>query len=207
MFKRLLIAAFLLGLALGFVSPAHAAGAPPPCLPNPILPSYAWGAVPITVSTRYDTWGIWVCEHPDGYTTHMWMFKLSDMALYFVKYKVGLISKADADADCATTCVDATPAEDAFATPLKASYYPLALVALNGASFTRPVYTANADGTLNPTPVAGASVSVAARCDEGRRIVGSPYYSVAGLPNVSAPGQVLGAVFTICTVQLPIGSN
>lgn len=206
--KRYIALLMLIGLGVLHSQGVRADAVPPPCLPNPLFAHYTWGAVPPTVSSRYDTYGIWVCEHPNGYTTHAYEFNLAGNALAFIQYKVGILTKAQADADCAASCVPPTQTEDDFMRPIKAAFYPLALVALNGDSFTRPVYAANADGTLNPTPVPNASVAVAARCNEGLRIVASPiYYSVAGLPNAASPGNVLGDVYTICAVNLPIGSN
>lgn len=203
--KKLVGLLILIGLA-ALLSP-QAKAAPPACLPKAPWKNLLYGSIPSSISSRYDTYAVWTCEQPSGYSTYGYMFNLAGSALQFLQYQAGLLTKAQADADCAVNCVPPTAAEDAFLTPLVTSHYPLALVAFNGSSLTRPVYAANADGTLNPTAVAGSSVAVASRCNEGLRLIGTIYYSVKGLPNASSPGSVLGDVYTICSVNLPLGSN
>lgn len=180
-----------------------------PCLPKiQWPPKVSYGAPPAGVTARYDIYGTWVCELPSGYLATSWLTTKAGLAFALVNYETGNLTKAQADADCATTCVAPVDTELAFIQAQLSAAQPKALVAFNGAKTTRSVYAANADGTLNPTPVANSSIAVASPCDSSNRLVTSPsYYSVSGQPNASAPGQMLGALYAVCVVTLPIGAN
>jgi hypothetical protein len=187
---------------------AWAAPAPPPCLPKAQFPLAAvTGTIPPGVSTRYDTYSVWICNLPNGYNVNAWLYTMPAVSTVALNYARGLWSKAQADADCATSCVDATPTEATFINQVKAVNKPPARVAFNGSNPLRSVYATNPDGTLNPAPVAGSSVAVAGPCDSANRIPGTNYYSVLGQPNASKSGTLLGAVFAVCVVTLSIGSN
>jgi hypothetical protein len=187
---------------------AWAAPAPPPCLPKVQFPLAAVTApIPPGVSTRYDTYSVWICNLPAGYNVNAWLFTMPAVSTVALNYARGLWTKAQADADCATTCVDPTPTEVTFLNQLRAVNKPPARVSFNGSNPLRSVYSTNADGTLNPTPIVGSSVAVAGRCDSAIRIPGTNYYSVQGQPNASKAGAVLGAVFAVCVVTLAIGAN
>lgn len=203
--KNSMRAALLGVLACLALPSAHAAMT---CLPKPQWPaSMAYGSVPTTVSTRFDTYAVWVCNTPTGYVANSGIFLLSDIIKSVMAYVGGKLALADVNADCAANCQAPTDAESAFLAQLVATNGPKALVAFNGATVTRSVYAANADGTLNPTPIAGSSVSVAAACNPGARLAGTPYFSVSGRPDASKPGQTLGAVYAVCVVSLPVGAN
>lgn len=205
MFRWLLIP--LLAMCWLVSGAAHAA-APPPCLPKVQWPlAVVTGTVPAGVSTRDDTYAVWVCNLSSGYKVQAWLFTMPAVSTVALNYARGTWTKANADADCATTCADATPTEAVFLRQLMTANTPPARVAFNGSNPTRSVYGTNADGSLNPTPIAGASVAVAASCDAGHRIPGTTYYSVQGVSNASNAAALLGAVFAVCVVSLPIGSN
>lgn len=180
----------------------------PQCLPKVQWPlAVNYGSITAGVSTRFDTYAVWVCNMPQGYLTTSSMFTLSNLAPYALQYVAGLWTSAQAAADCATTCVAPTAAELAFIAPLMQSIRPKALVSFNGASLTRSVYTANSDGTLNATPVPNESVAVGTPCDQTTRIVTAPsYYSVAGQNDQNAKPLQQGS-FAVCVVSQPIGSN
>ncbi len=190
------------------VSGAAYAVSPPPCLPKVQWPlAVITGGLPAGVSVKQDTYAVWVCNLPSGYQVQAWLFTMPAVSTVALNYARGLWSKADADADCATSCVDATDTETVFLQQLSAANKPPALVAFNGSNPQRSVYAANADGSLNPTPIAGSSVAVAAACDSSLRIPGTTYYSVKGIADASNAGATLGLVFAVCVVSLPIGSN
>ncbi len=188
---------------------ADAAATSAPCLPKvQWQPKMLYGALPAGVSTRYDTFATWVCELPTGYVATSWLFAFSSATTPVLNYARGLLTKAAADADCAATCVDPTPTEQAFIQQQLTANVPKAVVSFNGAKSTRAVYIVNVDGTLNPTPVPKSSIAVAASCNSGQRIAGTSYYDVSGQANASQAGQVLAnGAFAICTVSLPIGAN
>lgn len=184
----------------------------PACLPQVRWPmNVVYGPIPPAISTRFDTYAVWVCTTPGGYKTTSSMFVLSNLAPYAWQYAAGTWSAAQAAADCATTCVVSTAAEYAFIVTIMQTNRPKALVAFNGANTTRSVYTTNADGTLNPTPLANTSVAVATPCDETRRIPNTPYYLVAGQRNGVLPTQPASLLpagsYALCVVSFPIGSN
>lgn len=190
------------------VSGSAYAVTPPPCLPKVQWPlAVVTGPIPAGVSTREDTYAVWVCNLPAGYKVQAWLFTMPAVSTVALNYALGTWTKANADADCATNCADATATETTFLQQLMAANKPPARVAFNGNNPVRSVYSANADGSLNPTPVAGSSVAVAASCDSGTRIPGTTYYSVQGLPDASKAGLILGALFAVCVVSLPIGAN
>jgi hypothetical protein len=178
----------------------------------PLAVSY--GTLPAGVSTRYDSYAVWVCNTPGGYITWTDLFTFSNMAVYAWRYATGTWTAAQGQADCQTSCVPPTPTEAAFQQTIMTPVRPKALVAFNGASLTRSVYTVNADGTLNGTPLPGVLVAVAAPCDETKRIPVTPlpgpqaaaYYSVAGDANTLG-GTIPENSYTICSVALPIGAN
>lgn len=201
MIRRWLIA---LALLVVLTPSAHAFT----CLPKPQWPaSIAHGSVPSTVSTRFDTYAVWVCNTPTGYVTNSGIFLLTDIIQSVMSYATGARALADVNADCAANCQTATAAESAFMAQMVAANSPTARVAFNGATLTRGVYAANTDGTLNPTPVSGSSVGVAATCDPTKRLASTPYYSVSGQLDASHAGQTLNAVYAVCVVSLPVGSN
>lgn len=183
-------------------------GGGPACLPRVQWPlAVVWGSMPAGVSTRFDTYAVWVCNLPGGYLTTSTMFVLSNVAPFALQYAAGLWTKAQAAADCTATCVPSTPAELAFITGIMQSNRPTALVAFNGASSTRSVFSTNADGTLNASPIAGESVAVGTHCDETRRIQTAPaYFSVAGQKDQGGSPFASG-IYALCVVSLPNGSN
>jgi hypothetical protein len=185
-----------------------AAVSPPPCLPRVNWPPKAvYGTVPTSVSTRADTYAVWVCELPTGYVTVAWLFNVSEIGSAALKYAAGKFAKAQADASCASTCWVPNAAEQAFLDQLVKANTPGSVVAFNGANGTRSVFKANADGTLNPIPVSGSSIAVATPCNPWKRIPGTPYYDVTGAADASRAGQTLQGVYAVCIVSLPIGSN
>lgn len=185
-----------------------ASPAPPPCLPKVQFPLAAvTGTIPPGVSARWDTYSVWVCNLQNGYNVNAWLYTMPAVSTVALNYARGLWTKAQADADCATSCVDPTATEAAFIQQLLLANKPQARVAFNGSNPMRSVYTENANGTLNPTAVPGSSVAVAGSCDSANRIPGTSYYSVQGMPNASKSGTLLGAVFAVCVVTLSIGSN
>lgn len=201
---RVLRALLLCVLAWVAMPSAHAFT----CLPKPQWPaSIAYGSVPSTVSTRFDTYAVWVCNTPTGYVTNSAIFLVSDIIQSVMAYAAGTRSLADVNTDCSANCQTPTAAEIAFMAQMTAVSAPTARVAFNGDTLTRGVYTANADGTLNPTPVATSSVAVAATCDPTKRLSSTPYFSVAGQPDATNSGQTLSAVYAVCVVSLPVGSN
>jgi len=181
---------------------------PPPCLPRVNWPPKAvYGSVPTSVSTRADTYAVWICELPTGYVTVAWLFNTSEIGAAALKYAAGKFTKAQADASCATTCWIPNSSEQAFLDQLVKANTPGSVVAFNAASGTRSVFAANADGTLNPVPVAGSSIAVATPCNPSKRIPGTPYFDVTGAADASHAGQTLQNVYALCVVSLPIGSN
>jgi len=187
---------------------ANAGPAPPVCLPRvQWKPALVSAAIPAGVSTRFDTYAVWICDMPSGYVVSAWLFTTADVATTVINYARGLWTKSDADADCAKTCVDPTPSEATFIQQLISVNKPPTRVAFNGSNTKRSVYAANADGTLNPSPIAGSSVAVAGPCDSGARIPRTTYYSVAGQADASKPGAVLGKVYAVCVVTLSNGAN
>lgn len=181
----------------------------PPCLPKVQWPlAEAHGAIPAGVSTRYTMSTAWVCQLPNGYATYANLFTPDQTVLQAIwDYIASNWTLAQAQADCAQTCVQATDSEQAYLNVLLAKYRPRALVAFNGANTTRSVYKLNADGTLNPQPIAGESIAVGTACDETNRITTSPsYYSVAGKSD-QAGSPLLPGIYAVCVVSLPIGTN
>ena len=202
--KYLVALALLLACGQVFAQTAPA----PTCYP-PFRwpPTAAWGSVPATVSTTNTFYGVWVCEHPGGYETAESLFNWSDISPYIPQYLLGLLSVDQINALMAAKATPFTDAENAFMTPLVQSNRPKAVVAFNGASTTRSVYTLNADGTLNTAPIAGKSIQVATRCDETKRIPTAPaYYSVAGQKD-QAGNPLPAGTYTICVVALPLKAN
>jgi len=183
---------------------------PAVCLPKAPWTHFTYGNIDQTITTRFDTYAVWVCEIPSGYRTYVNFFTLSGSATQFLKYATGQITKADADADFQQSYVDPTAPEQALMTSLLAKYHPTAIVAFNGAKKTQQVFALNADGTTSA--VSDQAVAVAASCDEKKRVVGSNnpngtgLYSVSGQPNASSAGT-LGDVYAICTVSTPLGVN
>jgi hypothetical protein len=180
----------------------------PPCLPKVQWPlAVTYGTIPTGISTRYDTYAVWVCNTSSGYITWADLFTLTDIAPLALQYMAGSWTTSQAQADCATSCVAPTSSEYAYQQTLIATASPKALVAFNGASLTRSVYTVNAGGSLNPTPLTGVTVAVGAPCDATTRIPTAPsYFSVAGGTN-TAGGFIPKNSYTICSVSLPIGAN
>lgn len=179
------------------------------CIPSAIPPLHvAAGLIPAGVSINNTYWAAWVCSTPSGYITEAYIGNLGQEAVNIVEYFEGLYTTAMAD--CTASCASYSQlmgTEQAFMSTTLQQYRPLAQVAFNGASTTRSVYGLNADGTLNPTPVANESVAVATRCDEKTRIVTAPtYYSVAGANDQNGKPLPVGT-YAICVVSLPIGSN
>lgn len=185
----------------------------PPCLPAVRFGSEVDGVIPIqtpAITTRYTNFVAWVCQFPAGYQTYVTLFNPEPTTLTAIwNYIKGMWTLAQAQADCLASCVQPTASESAYQQLLMTTYRPKAVVAFNGTSITRSVYTTNTDGTLNSTPVAGESIAVAASGDETNRIPSAQaYYSVAGQVNASNPTTVLPAgSYTICVVSFPVGSN
>lgn len=204
---RKLIARVLFTVSLMVLAHVAEAQSGPPCLPKVQWPIAAvYGPVPAGVSTRSDTYAVWVCAFPSGYVTTVQLFNLANVAPFVLQYAAGTWTAAQAAADCATTCVAPTATESAYMATLLAANRPRALVLFNGTSPTRNVYVANPDGTLNLTPAVDVSIRVAQPCDETMRMPGTPYYSIAG--DTSVQGTVLPpGTFAICVVSLPIGAN
>lgn len=186
----------------------------PPCMPK-ILQwplAVAYGLLPDGTSTRYTVYGGWLCQTPTGFSAVT--YELSPTAQVedaVLRFMAGMLSPADAAAMIAAgiETTPMTPTEQAFADAQLAGLMPVIKVAFNPPSTTRPVYTANADGTLNPSAVAGELVAVADPCDPRRQLAGTQYFSVAGRPNVGSAGSTLPAgSYTICVItRLPFGVN
>jgi hypothetical protein len=50
---------------------------PPPCLPKVQFPLAAVTApIPPGVSTRYDTYSVWICNLPNGYNVNAWLYTM-----------------------------------------------------------------------------------------------------------------------------------
>lgn len=196
----MLIRCLLLGLLGLLASGAARASGPAPCFPKFPYTNVVYGSIPAGVSARFDTYGVWVCEMPNGYLTNATLFTLSNVVPYIAKYLTGQWTKAQADADCTTSCVDPTPAEAAYLAQLQAASFPVALVA-GAAGSPQNVYAAS-----NPsTPVAGAKVIAGGRCVQGKKIPGTPLYSVQGFPNVAVtPATPLGDVYAQCSITFPL---
>lgn len=180
----------------------------PACLPKVQWPlAVVWGSIPAGVSTRYDTYAVWICNLPGGYFTTSTMFAASNLLPLAMQYAGGTWTAAQAAADCAATCASSTPAELAFITPIMQANRPKALVTPNGASTTQPVYTIFSDGTLNPVPIANETIAVGTTCDETARIVTAPsYFSVAGQKD-QAGSAFTTNIYALCTVSPLIGTN
>lgn len=184
---------------LAFSGLAHAQSAP--CFPKLGWPlPVVYDAIPASaaITDGPDTYAVWVCESPTGYSTQIWLFQLADVAPFAWQYVAGNWTKAQADANCATTCRQASAAELAFMQTLAPKYWPLAVTG----STPQPVYAANADGTANTTPIAGVTVPPGTRCAEGFRLAGTQLYSVQG--KTGADGQPIAAGYALCTVSFTI---
>jgi hypothetical protein len=181
----------------------------PPCLPKVQYPvAEVDDVLPAAVSTRYTRFAVWVCQLPGGYITYADLFTPDQTVLQVIwNYIKGAWTLSQAQADCMATCVPPTASENTFLQSLVAKYRPKAVVAFNGSTLVRSVYTTNPDGTLNPTPVAGESIGVASPCDETTRIASAPsYYSVAGQKDQNSRPLQQGR-YAVCVVSLPIGAN
>lgn len=197
----------LLALIMLLIS-AHAWAQSPPCLPQVRWPiNVVYGAVPATVSTRFDTYAVWVCALPTGYVTTSSMFVLSNLAPLALEYAAGTWTREQAAADCASTCVAISPAEYAFVMAIVQAKRPKATVGYVPQSATRAVYNLNPDGTLSAA-VPGESIAVAKPCDETQRIPGTSYYAVAGQPNARQANSFLPhGSYSSCTITFPIAPN
>lgn len=183
-----------------------ATGGGPPCFPKVTYPGrYVLGVVPTAVSARADTYVIYVCELPTGYVTVGWIFNLSEVALTAANVIAG--RQSTPPAGTCNGCFTLTPTELAFLKSMEAASGAKALVSFNAASLTRSVFAANTDGTLNPVPIAGSSVAVAAPCNPSKRLPGTPYYSVDGVADSAQSGRTLSNLYALCVVTLPTGSN
>jgi len=189
---------------------------PPPCLPNMsahggscfmLNIAVACGMLPAGVSTLANYWAAYVCTLPTGYITTVYLGSLSEDAVNIVNYVNNTYTLAQGQADFKAQARVPTASEAAFIATQMATYRPRAVVAFNGASLTRSVFTVNPDGTFNPTPVAGEAVAVATPCNEAIRIANAPtYYNVTGQPNALG-GTLPNGSYALCVVSFPIGTN
>lgn len=182
----------------------------PACFPDVVLPARVRSiALPLGVSARYDRVAVWTCQIPTGYRNEVWLFSYSEVADFVADAMLGAFNETAARQKCEMQCTPATDSEKAFADQWSSQFRARAVVRASGTATTRPVYALNADGTRNPTAVAGARVAVGASCSISRRIAGTNYYSVEGQLNAatSDPGDVLGTLYSVCSVTLPIGVN
>lgn len=186
-----------LGLAFMPARPAEAqALTAMPCLPKVQWPLKAdYGDLPAGTSARAGQFVAWTCETPGGYQSVVFLFTPSEVAANAVQYLRGLMTLAQANAICASTCwTSLTASEQAFVDTEAAKVAARAVVAFDPGKTTRATYATNADGTLNPTPV--NTVSIGTACDPSQRIASAPSYYLV------APGQ-----YAVCVVSLPYGSN
>lgn len=183
----------------------------PHCLPKLQLPmAVSHGALPAGTSTRYTHFATWLCATPNGYIAQHYQVSLNEsIDLAILSFLSGGLSAADA-ATLIAIGIDATPftaTENAFSDAQLAAVQPTIKVAFNDTATTRPVYGLNADGTLNPAPIAGELVSVADVCNAAVQIPGTQYFSVSGRPNVSG-GVLPPGSYTICVITaFPFGVN
>lgn len=182
------------------------------CLPklHHIPWSVSYGKMPAGVSVRYDHFGAWLCEKPYGYIVQVYQLSLTaeieDAILHFVALAM---TPEDAAAMILahTDTAQLTATEQAFTDALIAAVQPVIRVAFNAGSPTRPVFSANADGTLNQTPVAGELVAVDDSCNPAARVPGTQYFGVAGRPNVNG-GTLPAGSFAACMIsRFPYGVN
>lgn len=163
---------------------------PPPCWPllfrGRLLP------VPTTVSTRFDTIGVWACDTPRGVYTHSIMFSFPRAKP--VVEAVHALTKTSADTVYVENAKALTLAEAAFGDQTRAQFLPTAVVSTNGSYSTRPRYAVTPDGKLGAR---AGSAPVGAACVPWRRIVGTAYYELADAPGFAA----------VCTVTAPLGVN
>lgn len=148
-----------------------------------------------------------MCDTPaNGYVTWVTLFQASNLAPFAWQYAIGKWTKAQADADCALTCVDPTVEELAYETPLLAKYRPVATVA---GSADQPVYAPNGDGTRNTTALVGITAQHGGACVETQRIPGTNYFGIPAASltvtqTSSAPVVVPMWVYAVCSVSFPI---
>jgi hypothetical protein len=174
-----------------------------------IPPAMASGPVTAGVSTRYDTYAVWVCNLPFGYYTYVSLFSSVNSTNIFQRawqYVFGSWNLTQAQADCALTCVPATAAEQAFINQTTIANEPRATVAPNGTYKSRAVFNETATGTLGAA-AGNSRVAIGQHCYEGNRIPGTNFYSVQGDPDVDNPGQTLPIVYAVCNVSFTIGPN
>jgi hypothetical protein len=178
------------------------------CLPLPKLNGDIYD-VPSGVSMRFQKLGIWTCDTPTSIYTQYFFFSWAEAAAYARR----VITLTESNDVCKRSCVPLTASEVAFAEVLLGNVGPRAKVSTNGTSLTRPTYAKNADGTRN-TLVRSERVLVGAKCNQGLRLkdtsgAGTSYFSVKGLANVatSAPDDVVGDLYALCTLSAPLGLN
>ena len=207
----------LLWLCLLFCAPVYAQTMTTRPLPV-CLPKIQWPlaehheTIPAGVSTRYTMSSTYVCTTPAGFVTMVNLFApTADVIQAAWDYANGNKTLAQAQADCAVTCVPNTDSEQSYSNALVLKYTPIAVVAFNGAATSRGVYTTKADGTLNPTPLAGEQIAVGTRCAEGLRIPQTTtsttgYYSVSGLKDTHGNALPAGS-YAVCIVSFPLPPN
>lgn len=185
----------------------------PPCMPNLVQwpPAVVHGQLPDGVSTRYSYHGGWLCRGPTGYRAIDYLLSpTADIEDAVLRFLAGFLSPADAAAMIAagTDSVPLTATEKAFGDAQVAALLPVVKVAfVDQLTPTRQVYGANADGTLNPAAVPGELVSVADPCDPRFQLAGTPYFSVAGRPNVNG-GTLPAGSYALCVITAyPHGVN
>lgn len=166
--------------------------------------------VPSTVSTRADSYLVWLCSLPTGYVTDVWIFSFANEVAEGAEYLAGTLSYAQAQALCAKNCWTLTTSEQSFVNSLLVQNLPKVVVAPSGSALTRQIYNASLQ------PVSGATVAIGAPCNSAIHLPlhplpppgtadSYPLYDVGGQPNASSPtGALLPAgSFASCNVTLP----
>jgi hypothetical protein len=181
----------------------------PQCYPKVKLPpAMASGTLPAGVSARYDSYAVWVCNLPTGYVTTTNLFaSQSNVLKYAWNYVFGSWTAAQAQADCVATCVPPSGAEQLYMNTLSATYQASAKVSGNGSIKTRVVFAATANDTVLGAQSPTSRVHVGTTCNPSKRLPGTSYYSVQGQTDAANAPAILGDVFALCAVTLPVGAN
>lgn len=197
-----------------------AVATPPACWPFPKF-NFTGEKIPPTVDTRYTFSATWVCDKPTGYRmfTFLWG-ETARTAERAAKIGKRLMTTSEADAlYIAEWGGPPNTSELDYMLARNTAHQPLAVVAMNGATPTRPVYGKNASGTRNSATRAERVAIMQPNgrptyCWWGRRLIdsngkGTKYFSVQGAPNIATadPHDVLPEVYTLCDVTSQLGFN
>lgn len=203
--KRLALACLL-----SFSAPVLAQHVPP-CLPS-LKGIGAWhlslGLVKVssTVSTRADSYIVWLCSLSTGYDVEAWIFPPSSVAADVSAYIEGQLSLSQVQAACTANCWTLTASEQTYVNGLLAQYKVVATVGASGAATTRQIYNASLQ------PITGATVAVGASCNPGLHIPSHPLplgtdpyplYDVGGQPNALTGAILPAGSYASCNVKLP----